>query len=98
MTEMKCPCCGQSMGPITDPKQIPMSAVRQTIMKRLPATIEQLAVAVYGSRDNTATDQYQSLRMTISHMRKLLAPHGWTINKSQPGRDNAKTYRLMRLP
>lgn len=98
MTDFKCPCCGQSMGPITDPTQIPMSAVRQTIMKRLPATIEQLAVAVYGTRSNTAADQYHSLRMTISHMRKLLAPHGWTIDNSQPGRGNAKTYRLMRLP
>ena len=98
MTEMKCPCCGQSMGPVKDPMQIPMSAVRRTIMKRLPATIEQLADAVYGTRSNTATDQYHSLRMTISHMRKLLAPHGWTIDNSQPGRSNAKTYRLTRLP
>lgn len=98
MSDFKCPCCGAPMGPITDPTQIPMSPVRQTIVKAMPATIEQLASAVYGSRSGAAADQYHSLRMTITHLRKLLAPHGWTIDSTLPGRGNSKTYRLMRLP
>lgn len=98
MTDLKCPCCGQSMGPITDPTQIPMSPVSKTILRRLPATIEQIAAEVYGTRDSVPDTQYQSLRTTIWRLRKTLVAHGWTVNDDMSGRSGMKTYRLIRLP
>lgn len=98
MIEMKCPCCGQPMSRVEDPTKIPMAPIRQTIIKALPATVEELAAAVYGSREKTPSAQYKSLRMTITHMRKLLEPRGWTISNTRPGRGRSTTYRLMRLP
>lgn len=98
MTELKCPCCGQSMGPVKDPMQIPMSAVRQTIMKRLPATIEQLAAAVYVERSNAPEHEYDTIRTTIYRLRTILRPYGWTIDNAKTGGWGQKTYRLMRLP
>lgn len=97
MTEFNCPCCGRSMGQVQDPAQIPMSPVRKTVVKALPATVEQLALAVYGSRENTPDIQHQSLRVIIGQVRKLLEPHGWTIDRSSPGRGNSKIYQLARL-
>lgn len=98
MIEFNCPCCGQSMGPVKDPADIPMSPVSKTILRTLPATIEQIAAEVYGTRDNVPDSQYQSLRTIISRMRKRMAPHGWTINDEMSGRGGVKTYRLVRLP
>lgn len=97
MIDYKCPCCGQSMGSVLDPTKIPMSPVRKTIVKALPGTIEDIAEAVYGTRANTPTEQYQSLRVMLVNVRKLLEPHGWTINNDRSGRGNSKTYHLVRL-
>lgn len=98
MIELSCPCCGKSMGPVVDPTKIPMSPVRQTIVRRLPATIEQLAAAVNGARSNAPDREYAAIRASIYQIRKVLKPYGWTIDNTRTGGWGAKTYRLMRLP
>lgn len=75
-----------------------MSPTRRSIVRALPGTIESIATAVYGVRGTGAADQYQSLRVIIANVRKLLEPHGWTIDDRRSGRGNVKTYRLVRLP
>lgn len=95
---MLCPCCHRPLEGAVDPEGIPMSATRRTIVRALPGTIESIASAVYGIRGTGAADQYQSLRAIITNIRKLLEPHGWTIDDRRSGRGNVKVYRLVRLP
>lgn len=95
---INCPCCGKPMGPVEVPLDIPMSPVSRTILRTLPATIEQLAVAVYADRINSPEGEYASIRSTLCRMRKILKPHGWTIDNRQTGGWGQKTYHLVRLP
>ena len=97
-SDICCPTCHRPFEGEIDPRDLPVTGMQRVILRALPATIEELARLVYGSRDTGTDGQYDTLRVVIYRLRKELTPHGWTIDPRKSGRGNIKVYSLIRLP
>lgn len=101
-----CPCCGAPMNAdaaavksLEHVKASPTERVLlRTLIDRYPRAISRdaLTTCLFSGADAPESD-FRQMQVYAARVRKLLAPHGWTISGSKGGRGNTGLYRLERL-
>jgi DNA-binding winged helix-turn-helix (wHTH) protein len=70
----------------------------RTLVDRYPHFIDRDALTsrLFSGAKAPESD-FRQMQVYAARVRKLLAPHGWTISGSKGGRGNTGVYRLERL-
>lgn len=108
MNNIDCPCCGQKINakalPAASLINMPLSPYRKTIIRSLCAAYPQtiglnsLTNKVYAGTQNGGPDNaFDCVKITISHLKKILFAYGWTIENKGIGRGNTAEYKLKPL-
>lgn len=104
MTEYLCPCCGSKLAApprVESLAKVPLRGIRLQIVKALVGaypgglTWPELFRVAYGGAREPAT-AYQVIATSLSELRKMLRPYGWTIPPIGQVRGAAR-YRLQAL-
>lgn len=103
---MICECCGKKLADeVKYLSEIGLSVVERGIMSVMiestpnPVTLETLLSRVYDTPRTVTRNASIAIRVTITRMRKKLAPHGWTINSDggKGGRGHIARYTLEKV-
>ncbi|TPW26016.1 hypothetical protein [Pararhizobium mangrovi] len=98
-----CPCCGKPVDKVEVEalEDAPLSYTRKSIVRRLISayprmvSAETLMNAMYGGAREPENARL-SLAVTMTAIRKILRPHGWTISRSKGGQANKGYFKLER--
>lgn len=110
MTARCCPTCGQELPTGLVPVEALAEAVLTTQQEKIVAELIRayprsvrtnlLIDALWGADPNGGPEKARYVvHVQISHIRKAIGHHGWTISKQIAGAGNKNgRYRLERLP
>lgn len=111
MTARCCPTCGHDLPDglvpveaLIDAALTPQQLIMIDVMIRAyprPVTVAALIGALWGDDPNGGPENARAvLQVQITHVRKIIRGHGWTIptNTSGNGVHHGSRYRLVRQP